>query len=392
MAEKPRVLTISKPYVAAAYRRKLALMANRGLEIGLICPPAWGAQTFEPWEGDRAFWLRQVPIFANGHNHFHTYRGLYAAMAAFRPDIVNVEEEHYSLVTAQVLHLAQRLKARTVFYTWQNIAKRYPPPFCWIERYVFNRAAAGVAGNQEAADILRKKGFRSPLAIIPQMGVDIDLFCPDDPGPAARRARRRQLGLPDTSFCIGFFGRLVPEKGLDTLIEALTKLPPPSAGAPSPRVLLGGDGPAKAELEALAATLGVRERVDFIPAVPSRSVAPYLQAVDAVCLPSRTRANWKEQFGRLLTEAMAAQAVVIGSASGEIPNVIADCGMIFPEGEAAALATTLQHLIANPDFAAGLRRQALRRVREHFSDAVIADHFATLFHQLHQKSPPAIRT
>ncbi len=347
-------------------------MAARGeFAVGLICPPAWAGSPFEPAAGDGSYWLRRVPIVADGRNHFHVYRGLAAAIREFRPDVLNVEEEHYSLVTWQCFRIAARRGAAPLFYTWQNIRKAYPPPFSWIERRVFRDAAAAVCGNDEAIQVLRAKGYRGPAEEIPQMGVNLSLFAPGDSAPEARQARQRALGLAPGGTWVAFAGRIVAEKGLDTLLEALVAVP-------SVRALILGRGPSEPALKERAAALGVAGRVRWEPQVPSAAVAAYLKAVDVLCLPSRTRPNWKEQFGRVLIEAMAAEAVVIGSSSGEIPRVIADCGLVFPEGDAPALAAQLR-AAARPETAAALRAKAARRVRALYTNDVVADRLAALF-------------
>lgn len=370
-----RVLTISKPYVAAAYRRKLVLLQERGFEVGLICPPAWAGQAFESSPSDERYWIRRLPIAFDGKNHFHFYRDLERAVREFRPDVLNVEEEHYSAVTYQGFRVAGRVGAKPLFYTWQNIQKRYPPPFSWIEHKVFREAAAGVCGNQEAIDVLRAKGFRGDAPEIPQMGVTLDLFRPDDATEAARAARRRALGLEGAGLWTGFFGRLVEEKGLATLLKAVAKLP-------AQRLLVVGSGPERAALEALATRLGITSRVKFLGSVRSEEVANYLKAVDALCLPSLTRSNWKEQFGRVLVEAMAAEALVVGSSSGEIPRVISDAGLVFPEGDADALAQQLGRLETDADLRASLRTRARQRVRLLYTNDVVADRWAELFRRV----------
>lgn len=367
-----RVLTISKPYVAAAYRRKLSLLQERGFTIGLICPPAWAGQTYEPSPRDADVWIKRLPIVLDGKNHFHFYRGLERAVAEFRPDVLNVEEEHYSLVTYQAFRVARKVGARPLFYTWQNIMKHYPPPFSWIEKAVFRAAAAGVCGNQEAVDVLRTKGFQGPAPEIPQMGVTLGLFEPDDPAESARAARRRALGLVGAGLWTGFFGRLVEEKGLASLLKAMAHLP-------DQRLLVVGSGPERAALEAQAIDLGITGRVKFLGPVRSEEVASYLKAVDVLCLPSLTRANWKEQFGRVLVEAMAAEALVVGSSSGEIPRVIADAGLVFPEGDAEALAEQLRRLGSDAALREEIRTRARQRVRRLYSNDVVADRWAELF-------------
>lgn len=370
-----RVLTISKPYVAAAYRKKLALLQERGFSVGLICPESWAGQAYEASPRDGDLWIRRLRIALDGKNHFHFYLGLEAAVREFAPDVLNVEEEHYSLVTYQAFRIAKKVRAKPLFYTWQNIMKHYPPPFSWIERAIFRAAAAGVCGNQEAIDVLRRKGFEGPAPEIPQMGVTLDLFRPDDATEAARAARRRALGLEGAGLWTGFFGRLVEEKGLATLLKAVAKLP-------AQRLLVVGSGPERAALEALATRLGITSRVKFLGSVRSEEVANYLKAVDALCLPSLTRSNWKEQFGRVLVEAMAAEALVVGSSSGEIPRVISDAGLVFPEGDADALAQQLGRLETDADLRASLRTRARQRVRLLYTNDVVADRWAELFRRV----------
>ena len=380
-----RVLTISKPYVGASYRHKLGLWAARGdMDVALISPEAWGDQKFEQTRDvgkdsvDFNVSIKILPIVLNGKNHFHLYRGLNAAVAQFRPDIVNVEEEHYSAVTWQCFRAALRVGARPLFYTWQNINKRYPPPFSWIEQFVFSKAFAGVAGNSEAADILKAKGFRGLVRVIPQMGVDMNRFAPASMTDSSRRAQKKNLGLTDDCFWIGFAGRLVEEKGIDDLLRAVKKIPDHLRV----RVAIIGSGPQSGHLQRLTTTLGLENVVRFVEFVQSASMPDWLQALDVICLPSLTRPNWKEQFGRILVEAMAAGAVVVGSSSGEIPLVIGEAGFIFPEGDHSDLSDIFSRLAGNPQLCAAYQTAGAVRARKFFSNEVVADAFASLFHEV----------
>ena len=375
---KLRVLTVSKPYVAAAYRNKLTCLQERGdFEIGLVCPPAWGAQKFEQGPDDDKIWIRQIPIRLNGHNHLHWYRGLSAAVATFKPDIMNIEEEHYSLVTAQAFHIAKRAGAIPLFYTWQNIHKNYPPPFSWIERLVFAQAGAAVCGNQESIDVLRRKGWNGLSVEIPQMGVTKQTFLPDQDDDEARSKRKTELGFSAGDFVVLFAGRLVPEKGVQDLIAAAHALQK-SKGLRKIHVAVLGSGPEAAQLR----TLAEGAPVSFHAAVGSSDAAKWLQAVDVLCLPSLTRANWKEQFGRVLIEAMIAGAVTVGSSSGEIPRVIGEWGRVFPEGDVHRLADVLRELASDPSLVARLREKARARALTQFTNQVIADQFAGLFNKV----------
>jgi glycosyltransferase involved in cell wall biosynthesis len=161
-------------------------------------------------------------------------------------------------------------------------------------------------------------------------------------------------------------GRFSPEKGIDTLIEAMPLIPSDST------LVLVGAGPERPRLEALAEGLGVSARLRWVSWVDSSKIAEYMNAFDVLVLPSRTRWNVKEQFGRVLIEAMSCETPVIGSDSGEIPKVIGDAGMIFHEGNKYNLAEQLTQLIKGPAFSENLSCNGRKRVLEEFTYSKIA--------------------
>ncbi len=101
-------------------------------------------------------------------------------------------------------------------------------------------------------------------------------------------------------------------------------------------------------------------------------VPEFLGGLDALVLPSLTYPNWKEQFGRVLMEAMACEVPVVGSDSGEIAHVIGDAGLVFPEGDVTALTDCLRRLRAAPELRRELAARGLARVRERYTQDRIA--------------------
>ncbi|MBI4301045.1 MAG: glycosyltransferase family 4 protein [Chloroflexi bacterium] len=355
-----KVLMISKACYVATYRRKLEeLAAYPDIELTLIVPPYWllgkGRALLESGYDQGYHIIIDNPRF-NGKHHFHYYPHLQKYMQAIRPDILHIDEEPYNLVAWHALRVGQRLGAKTIFFTWQNIYHHYPPPLSFFESYAFRHAHAAIAGSQEAAGVLRAKGYFRPLFVIPQFGIDPQLY----EGAAPREPR---LSGP---LRIGYVGRLVTEKGIPILLQAVAGL----EGDWELRLL--GDGPLREESEREALKLGIEKRTIFLGSVPSTKVAQHLGELDVLVLPSITRPRWKEQFGRVLVEAMACGIPVIGSDSGEIPHVIGDAGLIFREGEAIHLRQQLQLLITD----IALRRQLAQRGRErlqaHFTQKKVA--------------------
>jgi glycosyltransferase involved in cell wall biosynthesis len=365
-----RVLYVSKAMIAAAYRDKLRALAGH-VELRAVVPERWGRHRVDP-PGAGEEWLRTAPVRAHGRNHFHVYRGVGRMLRESEFDLVHVDEEPYSAVTAQLAHHCRSGRRPFVFFAWQNLPKRIPAPFRALRRYVFARAAGGIAGTDAAAAVLRGWGFAGPLAVIPQMGFDACRFRPDS---AARAATRETLALRDTDFVVGFAGRLVRDKGVHVLLEAFAAL----AGA---HLLLIGTGPERDPLLRDAARAGIADRVHLAGEVASSAMPGLLAACDVVVLPSLTARNWAEQFGRVLVESMACGVAVVGSDSGEIPAVIGDAGIVTPEGDAAALRAALIHLASTPADRATLGERGRRRALERFTNAGIAGRTAAFYRDI----------
>jgi glycosyltransferase involved in cell wall biosynthesis len=362
---------LSKAVVVAAYQRKLEALARLpGVELVVLAPPAWRDSRGEirlERTYTAGYDLMTTPIALNGHFHTHFYPQLSQALLAARPDLVHIDEEPYNVATWQALGWAARHDKPALFFTWQNLLRRYPPPFGWIERYSYRHSAHAIAGNQEARRVLLAKGYPGPVTVIPQFGIDPQLFDRSAQQPLVPRSPQHRL-------TIGYAGGLVPEKGIDTLLRALAICQQPvgeADGLPC-RLLLAGSGQQQAELARLATQLGLDQHVAFLGRVGSTSMPAFFASIDALVLPSRTTPTWKEQFGRVLVEAMACQTPVIGSDSGEIPQVIGDAGLIFAEGDAQALASQLLRLSADSTLRAELARRGRARVLAHFTQERIA--------------------
>jgi glycosyltransferase involved in cell wall biosynthesis len=354
-----RVAILSKALVAGAYQRKLEEIARLGVELTALVPESWR----EPRVGEQrlerrytaGYTLEALPIALNGHHHVHFYPTLGRALRRLRPEVLHVDEESFNLATFQAMRLGVRLGARCCFYNYANIERSYPPPFSLFERYSFRHAAHALACNQEAAAIIRRHGYRGPLTIVPQFGVDPELFAP---------AASRPPGPP--AFTVGYLGRLVPEKGILDLVEAFAGL------GGDTRLRLVGDGSQRPAIEARFAALGLQGRAAILPAVGSTAVPEALRHLDALVLPSRTTPSWKEQFGRVLIEAMSCGVPVVGSSSGEIPHVIGEAGLVFPEGDVAALRERLARLAGDPELRRDLAARGRARVLAHYTQAAVA--------------------
>jgi glycosyltransferase involved in cell wall biosynthesis len=132
--------------------------------------------------------------------------------------------------------------------------------------------------------------------------------------------------------------------------------------------------------------LGIADRVTFIEWIASTEMPQQYAEIDVLVLPSLTRPNWKEQFGRVLVESMAAARPVIGSDSGAIPGVIGNGGLVFPEGDVAALAEHLHTLQTKADLRLILGDIGRKRVLEHFTHERIATATVNVYREICQSN------
>ena len=358
-----RVLMVSKALVVGMYQRKLEeLAALPGVELHAGVPPFWREKGHD-WTLERSFTagysLTVLPMRLNGHYHLHFYPGLGALLDRVKPQILHFDEEAYNLSTWLALRAAKRRGVKFVFFNWQNIPRSYPPPFRWMEKDVFRRADLGIVGNADAGEIVRGKGFRGVVEVVPQFGVDPELFC---------RADDRQSRDGRNTFTIGFVGRLIQAKGLGVLMQAAAGLVDRNW-----RLRVVGSGPDRALFEQQAHSLGIEDRVTFVGQVGSTAMPSVMQGLDTLAGPSLTTPRWKEQFGRMLVEAMACGVPVIGSDSGEIPQVIGSAGIVAPEGDVEALRGALSRLQMDPALRLELGKAGRDRALALFTQRAVAE-------------------
>lgn len=367
---RPLLLSVSHSAVVSGYRKRYSEVARQSdLAISLLVPRRWRQfnrmiDLEESEDGPYRIIARQPVawgISAHGlRNAAHIYPGLGRLLGELKPDILELWEEPFSAVAFQAIRTAKRIlpNTRIIFFSAQNIRKEYPPPFSWFERSTYRRADFAFVINREAETVIREKGWAGGSLVLP-LGVDPGFFRPLDAS-----ARRDELGLD--KFTVGFVGKLEAQKGVLDLIRAVAALPG------EVRLLVIGDGPLLNRARGLATELGLTGSARFIPAVPYDTMPELLNCLNVLVLPSVTEPGLKEQFGRVLIEAMSCAVPVIGSDSGEIPHVIGDAGLIFPEGDCRRLTEQIEALRKDPARRKELGERGRARVRKLYSWEEIA--------------------
>ncbi|HET9494372.1 MAG TPA: glycosyltransferase family 4 protein [Chloroflexia bacterium] len=377
--KKTTVLWIWHAAVVAEYRKPLAALARMYpcLDLTLLTPRRWPERAgqmvhSEPSPPGSGYRVLNGRTTLTGLYYLYYYPGLLSRLRRMRPDIVYCYEEAHTLLAAAVL-LIRRLflpRTRVLLYAAQNIVKRYPWPFRMFERYCFRYTDGILACGETVAATLRAKGYRGPLHVV-ALPTDVSTFTP---GPELRARGRERLGLPDGALVVGYAGKLVEEKGIRTLLRAFARVARRHQDA---HLVFAGGGPLKDEIARKAREIGLSGRVHLPGVIHNDDLPAYMNALDVFVLPSETRRNWREQFGRVVVEAMSCGVPVIGSDSGEIPVVLGGAGMVFREGQAGELAARLDALLSSPGERERLSRAGRERVLECFTTERVAEqHFA----------------
>jgi phosphatidyl-myo-inositol dimannoside synthase len=361
-----RLLTIGHSYVVTENRRlahEIGVQGRGRWDVTAIAPRRYHGD-LGPIEAcaadDEAMELTTLPIRLGRSPHLMRYGGLRPVMSGSW-DVIHAWEEPYVAAGAQIAAGARK-PAKLVFSTFQNIAKDYPWPLSAFERRSMARADAWIAfGEMVHRTLASRAGYLGKPSRVITPGVDVDRFRPDESMAAAAR---RELGWPESALVVGFLGRFEPQKGVELLCEALE-----GVAAPWHALFVGGGS-----LEPFLRVFESRHRprVRIVTGVAHADVPRWLNAMSLLAAPSQTTQIWKEQFGRMLVEAMACGVPVAGSDSGEIPFVLADAGVVVPESDPEAWTAALDSLLDDASRRREVGARGLSRARERFAWPVIA--------------------
>jgi glycosyltransferase involved in cell wall biosynthesis len=261
-----------------------------------------------PWELLR--WTRWCDVFYQANV---SLRGLWPLLLVRRPWVVS----HHSWYC--------RTEGRVA---WQDRLKR------WLLRF----AAASISVSTAVADDLE-----TPSVVIPNAYRD-DLF-------------RRLPGVERTEDLV-FLGRLVSDKGVDLLLDALTRL---AEEGLRPRLTVVGEGPEGPALRAQAARLGLADRIDFLGVRTGEELVEILNRHRILVIPSR----YNEPFGIVALEGIACGCVVVGSEGGGLKQAMGPCGDTFRNGDVEDLARVLGERLRHPELDAECLERAEAHLERH---------------------------
>lgn len=366
-----RILVIAHSLVVPSNRARWERLVERhpDADVTLVAPALFRTDRLGPEQsfrvtGEERENYRVLPIPTTTARRL--YRSVTLGMRRARPHVVQVNEEptEWSLLQS---FLAARLlapDAARFFYQHTNIPS--PPERQHQKlklRAVLRLADGAFVGSSEAESVLRALGMTSNIHIQTEIGADERVWVPRDDDAHAG------------TLTFGYVGGLLPEKGVADLARAAIRL------QGSWRFVIAGDGPERTTVKEIVNEAGFKARLDMRGLIERGPLPCMIRELDVLALPSRTTPTWKEQFGLVLAEAMLSGVAVIGTDSGAIPEVIGDGGLIFPEGDVAALTSHLQALMDRPAWKAEVARRGRERALRLYSATALADQTYELYRE-----------
>lgn len=288
------------------------------------------------------------------------YPELAEVIRRVRPHVVHVHSEAWGLLALQTSHQGVPFVVHGANNIWHFGSRPERATRSLVARHVLRRSAGYVSWNSAGVAFAKNTGLRANAvtAVIP------GILPPSRPAtsPAQTAEARRRWAPVGSDTVIGFIGRAVPEKGLDVLMQAWERLVPDANSGARLGLVLVGHG-----TECYQGGPSVRAH----GAVSLADAQQALSALDVLVVPSLDVAGWQEQFGRVVTEAFEAGVPVVVSDGGALPEVVADAGVVVPQGQPNALASALRGLADDPELRASLAAAGRRRRRHVYSREVL---------------------
>ncbi len=267
--------------------------------------------------------------------YFHNLKKEYEAI---KPDFIILEADPISLIFLYTV--INFPKIRIGLITYENFHAKYIKNTClkylkqsirnFLLNYIFKCIKSFIdvlfVVNNDALHLYKQLGH-SNVVLMP-LGVDLSIFKFDSTSTIADDASSGKL------LRIGYFGRMVPEKGLHILLDSLALLEDKNW-----TLMLDFEGPRTEYTELILdklSKLGLISKVSFVS--PKHIEVPdFLLSCDVIIVPSMSSHSWSEQYGRIAAEAIAMNRMVIASSCGHLPDLIREAGLIFEEGDSLEL-------------------------------------------------------
>lgn len=306
--------------------------------------------------------LRVETIPCDGRADWRAVRALRTLIYRHKVDVLH-PHGYKSDLYAYAANLRGKTALMATSHNWpsRKISMR---AYGWLDRRVLRKFDGIAVVSELVAKTLKGAGVPAERISVVANGIDIAQFQNASP------RLRRELGWEQHKI-VAFVGRLVPEKGGDVLLRSICSISPLY---PEARFVFVGEGPARAEWERLATSLGIAGRVRFVGFRPD--MPEVFSSIDLLVLPSLT-----EAMPMCLIEAMAAAKPVIATNVGAIPAVIEPGvnGLLVRAGDDTALSRAIARVLDNPGLGRRLGENGQARAVERHSASAMARNYIRLY-------------
>jgi glycosyltransferase involved in cell wall biosynthesis len=385
-----KLLVISHALIQKPSQVRWRQLASRypDVHVRLLVPKRWISTWFTntiefKGESVRDGNFEVVPMSTTNDCIWWRYllKGLAGQLREYHPDVI------FCIHEEQILQLQQTILYRWLFaprayliyfsmnafdriFRFQKITARGIAKFLWstaLWSLIKSGTNAAIVHCPPILEKMRMEGYRKPVLIQTQIGVDEDVFHPD---PIKRETIRDALELD--GFVIGFVGRLIVEKGVMDLLKACENVPEDW------QLLFIGDGPCKSYIEEWAINNNFEKRLHMTGFVPVNEVARYMRSMDVFVLGTHTNKDnhYWDMFPLVVVQAMATNLPVIVANGGGLPYQVGeDSKYIFEEGDALHLRTLLERLYTEPNLRFKESQRLYKRAIRNFCIEGMNDQF-----------------
>lgn len=371
----PKVLVVSHAIVTAINRNVYRLLQDKGWQVEMLMPEVLlshskpiAAQPAR--EGDPPIHLRKM---IGTNLRLYSYEGLEEVLDEVSPDVVFLDNDPVSKLAMQIGSWCKKNNKKLVCQSCENLPFTFTPsikrngwksvPAILVKLFMAHQAKSKVDAvltiNKDGKKIFEDFGFK--YVVQTPLGFDPAIFRPNN---EAKTAIKEKLQLNDTTV-LAYYGRIVPEKGIHLLLEALAQLKHHQW-----KLLLDqfdmDASPYHQQVALLIERHDLKDHIIYIHANHTE-IASYMAATDLTILPSITTSRWMEQYGRVIPEAMACGSMTAVSDSGSLPDLTNNHAIVFKQNNIPSLVKAVESFLISPTSFEAKAKEGANYVQEQLS-------------------------
>lgn len=393
MSKQITIAIVSHALCIPEFRKRWEVLANdNNFKVHLLIPRVWE----QTWFGEKVIYktsnytsknlyIHAMPTTSQSNWSSYFFLSIDCKLNQIKPDLLYVIQEETILIHHQLILARNIFSPDTKMFFFSMNALGQPGLYSHnpLKKFIYSSLWNHIRSNYEAAlahypgclHSLRTAGFKKPIFLQTQVGVNEETFRPNI---IQRNQVREELGISQ-SFVIGYAGRLVEDKGVDTLVQAFIQL---AKRMPEVYLLLVGNGPLKSQILCLAEKANLSKRIIITGFVPQDKVPEYMNAMDLFVLGSKTTNRWIDTFPLVTVQAQAVGLPVIAASTGSIPWQLSDSALLFSESDVSDLIYKIEQLITNKRKRILLSQKGQERSLELFCHRSMTQNFVKITSQI----------